>query len=452
MHTHIPDAELARFAIDPESIPADRREAIEQAAAQCADCRGSLDFFSVITAEDLADLEMWEPQVDWASDDPLRVYAERIEAEDREADALLTAERLLDSPAKIVWKNLQRNKRFLSGGIVRRLTAHAHSICEQEPLGATMFADTAISIAETMPDDTYPWNAIYELRGTAWKERANALFVRGELPSALDALTHAERAYRHLKSAGLGLSTVALVRASVLCEQDRLDEAAAWAEKAEQGFAHIAQEERRTRAVYLRGSITYEMGDVPTAIRLFEQVLDYGETQNNAQWIARASYAIGTCEVDRRNLAEASMRFHKALVLFREAGPERDRLGAEWGLARVVLHGGNTSEAIRRLRHVAVECERIGMITVAALVRLDCIDALLSLGQTKEIVEIASRLFRIFKDAGMITGCLTAMAYLKEAAAAGRLTPTGVNAVRAYVRRVDRHPDLVFEPPDSFKG
>jgi len=447
VHEHISDTELARFASNPAAMPSDQRAAIEKATSECAECRGSLDFYSVIPEEELADFEMWEPEADWPSDDPLRVYAERIAAEDREADELLAEERLLDSAAKIAWKNLLRNKRLLTGGVVRRLSAHAHNICENEPLDAMMFADTAISIAETLPDDTYPWNGIFELRGTAWKERANALLVLGDFPGALEALTHAERAYRHLKSVGLGLSTVALVRASVLCEQDRLPEAAAWAEQAERGFSHLGQLERQTRALFLRGSITYETGDVASAVRLFEQVLDYAETANNVRWIARASYAIGNCEVDRRNLAEATLRFHKALVLFREVGPERERLAAEWGLARVILHGGDRSEAIRRLRHVAAECERKEMITDAALVRLDIVEALLSLGRTKEIVDIAARLFRVFKNAGMITGSLTAVAYMKEAATAGRLTPRGVNVVRTYLRRADRHPHLLFEPP-----
>jgi hypothetical protein len=51
----------------------------------------------------------------------------------------------------------------------------------------------------------------------------------------------------------------------------------------------------------------------------------------------------------------------------------------------------------------------------------------------------------------MITGALTAVAYMKEAAAAGTLRAASVNAVRTYLRRVDRQPDLVFvPPPDSF--
>lgn len=87
------------------------------------------------------------------------------------------------------------------------------------------------------------------------------------------------------------------------------------------------------------------------------------------------------------------------------------------------------------------------MISDAALVRLDIVEVLLALGQRRQIVQLASRLFDVFKKAGMITGQLTAIAFIKEAAAAGMLTPAGVNAVRTFLRRAERQPELAFVPP-----
>lgn len=450
MHRHLSDDELARFATDPESLSAERRRMIEPEIAACAICRTAVDFFAVVTTEDLDGVELRDPQPAWqAEDDRMRAYVARIAAEDADADQVLAERKLLSSPTKTAFTNVQRDKRLMTGGVARRLIAHANAIHENQPLEAVTFADTAIVIAETLPDDTYPWNAVFELRGAAWTERARALLVAGEFIGASEALRHAERAYNRLQSAGFGLSNVALLRAGILCEQDRLDEAAAWAEKAEAGFAHLGQEERRMCAVFLRGSIKYEAGDLAAVVRLFEQVLEYGEAVNSPRWIGRASYALGNCEVDRGRLAEASLHFHKALVIFREIGPDRERLATEWGLARVVLHGGDRPEAIRRLHAAASELETRAMITDAALVRLDIVEALLAAGDTKEVAEIAARLFRVFRNAGMMTGALTAIAYLREAAAAGNLSVADVRAVRTYLRRSNRQPELLFEPPPS---
>jgi tetratricopeptide (TPR) repeat protein len=452
VHKHLSDTELARYAIDPESVTPERRQVIEQEVAHCAACRTSLDFFSVVTVEDLADLELGEPEpTPRSDDDAMQAYIERITAEDREADEVLAEKKLLESPAKTAWVNLERDRRLLKGGVARRLTAHAHQVHEDEPLDAITFADLAILITEALPDDAYPWKAVFELRGAAWKERANALRVAGDFPAALDAVMHAERAYSNLRSPGFGLACVALTRAGVLLEQDRLNEAATWAEKAEAGFARLGQEEYLMRAVFLRGSITYEAGEIDTAVKLFVRVQEYGEATNVLRWIGCASYAIGNCEVERRNLGEASMQFHRALVIFREIGPASERLSTEWGLCRVVLHGGDKNEAIRRLRTVAAGFEQSSMVTLAALVRLDIVEVLLALGETEQIAEIASRLFRIFKTAGMMTGALTAMAYMKEAALAGKLTAAGVEVIRTYLRRSSRQTELVFQPPDVFR-
>jgi tetratricopeptide (TPR) repeat protein len=441
---HIAESELAVFAFDPDAMPEPRRSVINRHTAECATCRSTLDFFAV-AEDDLSDVDVWEPVMGSATHDALMTYAARIADEDREAEEVLKP--LFDAPAKTAWLNLRTQRRFLSGGVARRLSAHAHNICESEPLDALTFADAAISVAEGLPDDNYPANAIYEVRGTAWKERANAQLLLGQFPESLESLLRAERAYKHLASPSLGLSTVALVRASVLYGQQRLDEAVVTAERAEHGFAHLGDDDRRMTALFLRASIKFEARSLGEAAALFRQVIDYGESMNSPLWVARGSNALGKCEVHRGNLSEASMHFHKALAVFREIGSAIERLSTEWGIAKVLLQSGKQSEAIRRLRDTAAEYETRGMVTDAALVGLDIADAFLALGQPRQIVELASRLFRAFTNAGMLTGALTAIAYLKEAAAAGTLTPDDVQAVRSFVRRAERQPALLFVAP-----
>jgi len=441
---HIPESELAIFAFNPDAMPEPRHSIITRHTAECATCRTTLDFFAV-AEDDLSDVDVWEPVIGSATREALMSYAARIADEDSEAEELLKP--LFDAPVKAAWTNLHTQKRFLSGGVARRLSAHAHSLLLSEPLDALTFADAAISVAEALPDETYPAKAIYELRGTAWKERANAQRFLGQCAEALESLVRAERAYKRLASPSLGLSSVALVRATVLYEQQRLDEADAIAERAEHGFAHLGDDDRRMTALLLRGSIRFEARNLSEAATLFRRVIDYGESINSSIWIARGSNALGKCEVQRGNLGEASMHFHKALALFRELGSRLEGLTTEWGIAEVFLQSGKYSESIRRLRDVAAEYETCGMVTDAALVGLDIADAYLALGHAEQIVELATRVFRAFTNAGMLTGALTAIAYLKEAATAGTLTPNDVQAVRTFLRRAERQPALLFVPP-----
>jgi tetratricopeptide (TPR) repeat protein len=443
---HIPESELLLFAFDPNAVRQDRQRAIVEHVEQCAECRADLDFYAV-AEQDLSDPDVWEPVAGSSTLDTLRAYAARIAAEDEEADELLAP--LFSSPDTDVWRHIGNRQRFVTGGVVRRLSAHAHGICESEPLDALTFADAAISVAESLADDRYPGLAVFELRGTAWKERANAQLHLGRFSGALESLTHAERAYRRLTSPALGLATVALVRASVFYQQQRLEEAAAMAEEAERGFAHLGENERRVRAIYLRGGIRYEAQDLQGAMALFRQVIAYGEEVHDPMWIARASYALGNCEVDAGDLAEASMHFHTALAIFRELGPATERICTEWGIARVFLQNGKINEGIGRLRDVEAEFESRGMVTDAALAALDVAEALLAIGQSKQLVDLATRLFRVFTEAEMVTGALTAMAYIKDAAADARLTPEGIDTVRKFLRRSERQPELLFRPPQN---
>jgi tetratricopeptide (TPR) repeat protein len=203
------------------------------------------------------------------------------------------------------------------------------------------------------------------------------------------------------------------------------------------------------KAVWLRGEIAYEALDYAGAGSIFREVIRFGEKHNDAGWIARGSFCRAACELEHGNLDEAVMLYHSALMIFREAGPAEYRLETEWGLARVALYSGRLTDATRGLRDVIAAFEEIGRVANVALAGIDLSEALLVLERWEEIAKVAAHAFRVLKKAGHLTGALTALAYLKEAAAKRQLTPDALKAVREYLRRVEREPDLLFVPPPS---
>lgn len=449
--SHIPEGELALYAAQPEAIAEGRGAEIAVHLAKCAECQEAHDFFAIREddlGEDLADPDTWEPIIGSATQASLMEYGARVGEEDRDAEFLL--EPYLKNPITAAWTTILAKRRYRTGGVVRKLNTAAHSICESKPRVALTFADAAIAVAEALPDDLYPARAVYRLRGTAWKERANAQMLLGQLPQAHESLDRAERAYGKTPHNGLGLAIVALVRAGVLYTQSKLDEAMVMAERAEHGFAHAGDAKRRMDAAFLRGEILLEAGDANSALPIFRRIIEHGENTQSASWIAHGSYGAGNCEVERRNLGEASLHFHRALVIFRKNGPEPDRVFTDWGIARVMFQGGKLAEGIRRLRDVAAEFENLGMVTFAAEVGLDISEGLLALNRPTEIVVLAEHLFSTFTNAGILTGALSAIAYLKEAAAAKRLTQGDVEAIRVFLRRAERQPSLQFvRPPQT---
>jgi tetratricopeptide (TPR) repeat protein len=443
MGEHIPNDELSLFGHDKLSFERERREEIESHIANCAECGASFDFYSV-AEEDLGDLAVWQPIIG-STAAAMSAYANKCASEDAEADELL--KEYFAKPRKAALANVRNQRKFHTGGVVRRLNAKAHEVFESEPLDALIFADLAQAVGDVLPDDTYPNKAVYELRGTAWKERANALVRLAKLDEALESLDRAEEAYGQLRSSSHGLAGVELVRGSTYYQRGELEEAAKHAEQAERGYAHLGLEWQRMKAVHLRGAIKYEALQLAEASAINQEVIEFGEEAGDPRWIAKGSYARGYCELDRGNLTEAGMLFQRALAIFRETGPASERFSTEWGLARVILHGGRPSEAVQRLRDVIAQFETIGMVSDAALAGVDMSEALLVLERWEEIVKVAGHAFRVLKKAGILTGALTALAYLKEAASKRQLTPETLKTVREYLRRVEREPDLLFVPP-----
>jgi len=444
MAEHVPHTELSLFAYDKLSFAHERQEEIEAHVASCAECGAIFDFHSA-AEEDLGELAVWQPIGSTAA--AMSAYANQCAAEDAEADVLL--QEYFEKPRKAAVIHIRNQRKFHTGGVVRRLNAKAHSLYASEPLEALIFADLAQVVADLLPDDIYPNNAVYELRGTALKERANALVRLAEFDEALESLRLAEEAYGHLRSSGRGLAAVELVRSAVYYERGDLQKAIEHVARAEQGFAHLSLERQRMKAVFLRGEIAYESLQYAESGAIMQQVMQFGEEIGDAGWVARGSYVRALSELELGNLGDAAMLFHAALVIFRESGPTENRIDTEWGLARVALHGGNASDGVRGLRDAIAAYEEIGRVMNAALAGVDLAEALLVLERWEEIVKVATHAFRVLKKAGHLTGALTALAYLKEAAAKRQVAPATLKVVRDYLRRVERQPDLLFVPPPN---
>ncbi len=438
---HIPEESLAQYAYDPSGMVADVAAETRAHLATCTLCADTYESFLIMLADEDDDAFL-------GSDGTAATiaYGARMAAENRDAEELLKD--FLSEPEKLAFRNLAAQRKYLHGGIVRRLAQQAFDVCASEPLDALTFADAAISVAEAIPDEAYPLGLLYDLRGRAYKEQANALNRLGEPASALEALARSERMYQRLEQNRLALSNVALVRASAYFLLERLDDADQQAAIAEEGYTELRDTERRTKAQFLRGNIRYETRQLESASTLFQSVIAYGEATGNEEWVAKGSYALGNCAVEAGDVEEAAFLFSTALVIFRHTGPETDCIGAEWGMARIALARGLFKDALHQLNGVHHQFKKRGMTLDAAVAGLDIIEANVALRLFKQAARVARKLFEIFTDAGLLTSSLTALSYIEETAVSERLTREDVQEVRRFLKRVDRQPHLLFVRPE----
>lgn len=444
---HVDERTLGLYAIDAKSVR--NRSEIEAHLAACAECGAELQ--AIRAFEDaLREPESWAGLFGVpAAPEPLRTFANRAETEDAEAVELLAEFEHPEAAARFVWAGIPRKPEYQTGGVARLLCKWANGMCERDPLYALKLAEAATLISTDLPDSSYPRKTIHELRGDAWKEQANAFRFLGRLHEALRAIAEAEAEYRQLPHEGIGLVAVKYIRGVIQYDQDDLDAAEQSAHEAAQEALHFGAAARYMNARYLSGQILLDRHEYDTARQIFQSILEYGEEQGDRLWIARASQAVGACDIERGNHADASRYLHEALRLFADLdfGPEVTR--THWTIARLLFVEGHVNESIYRFRRTIAEFTDFEMLTDAAVVAVDLAEILHAAGRFREIPKVLASVVRTFMAAGKLTSAMTALGYLKDAAAAGTMTIQLVAYVRRFVLRAERHPDLLFAPPPS---
>ena len=441
---HLSDDVLFAYALDPILVP--DREAIKEHLFSCSDCRRELAEISFDLK--LANPEAWPDKRD--DDDELPLIARQSAREDAEAETLLRD--LLEGPPEaFVWANLPEKPKFYTGGVVRKLSAAAYEALETGPLHALNLADAAIAIAGMLRDGTYHGALLASWRGTAWKQRANALVRLGRFPAAFEALERAEREYRLVPRSDLDLAAVTYIRATLFYEQEEQARARHYATESTRVFLHRGQSEMYFASRLLEGAIAFRLGDLDTAELIFQQIYAHGEQTGSSGrvWLARAAQALGNCSIERRALDEATRLLHTSMILFRELAMTVEEIRCRWKIALIVQRSGHYERAIERFRAARDEFIALGGTTDAALVSLDLMETFVLLRKPREVRRAAGNIVEIFTGAGMLTGALAAASFLRQAASIGAVTPTLLDYLRGYLRRVEFQPDFAFVPPTA---
>lgn len=442
---HPTESVLGMLALQRDLLK--NRETVEAHVAVCDVCRTTLDAIAAFDAA-LAEPESWpDAQTGDTRLEELRRFAARSAAEDEAATRLLKEFEPPEAAARFVWCDLPGKSHNRTGGVARRLCKLANGMCEHQPLYALALAEAATRIAAFLPETSYPRTAIRELRGEAWKEQANALRFLGRFPEALEALDRAEAEYRQLPHEGIGLVAVTYVRASLLMEQDQLEDAETLAAESADAALQLGDTERYMRARHLLGHVRYERHQYAAAAEVWKGILRYARSRGESLWIARESLAIGNCHLELGRSTDAGRYLHEALRLFSDLNVPSEITRTEWALARLDFRRGHGVEAMHRLRQAVSRLSACGMLTDGALAALDLAEMLDASGRTREIPKLLAGVVRTFTDAGKLSGALTALAYLKNAAARGALTPALLSHVRRFLVAADRQPELIFAAP-----
>jgi tetratricopeptide (TPR) repeat protein len=447
---HIDDDALADYVLS-EAREDRASSAVASHLKECEQChtrfRGTAAFFEALTTEDVWQ-EADRPRA-VTDDDEREVleFAARCQREYLDARAALGT--LLDDPVAFIRERVERCSEYVTAGAVRVLSEAANAACERNPLHARRLAEAAVAIARQLSADDYSQDTVDGLRGLAWKECANALRFLAEYPAALDAVDRAERDFSRRGPGAYEMGGLAYIRASVLMYMDRLIEATEQAVESARICGAYGDTEGWMRARAVEAGVLFYRHEFAAAAEAFEQLRAYAESNEDSTGVARHSYHVATCFLELGDATRAAPLLLDARRTYKRLNMTIEVIATDWMLGVMERVSGRLEESVAKLGAVKTAAEQHGLPEGAAHITLDLIESLLLTGRTRDIASLCSKIMRYFQRSGKLRQALTAAAFLRESASQGNIRVETVHHVRAFVRRLERQPDLLFAPPSD---
>jgi tetratricopeptide (TPR) repeat protein len=439
---HYTEDELSAYALRPEAV--DDRPKFEQHMAACGDCREALDMIEAFD-EALHDPLPWEMAGSMPA--PHNVPRELIErarliaGADAAARALLIP--LVDSVIRFREARIADDPRFFTPSVIRLLCTVANGMHERQPQFGLVLADTALQIAEKLPESMRAKSSWH--LGTAWKERANALRYLGRFKDAEEALDRAEEAFHAADYVEpFDLAIVAYVRATICAETERFDDAVRLAREAGSQFALYGDQRRYLSARMVEALGYYCVDRDAEAVPIFESVIAAARAAAEDGILGSALANAASCYTRLHAYDQAAKHYEQALSLFTQLDVPAERARIVWAFAAMKVESGDYEHGLPELERALALLRSFDLTNDVSLATLDLAAGLLAAGRPERVPALCRSVAVSFASEGMARSARKALAYLREAVSSGRATPEGVRHIRTYLQRLPARPRQEF--------
>lgn len=424
---------------------------IESHVSSCEECAREVGEQRQM-ASTLADPEVWE-RAPLGTPSPrqfivnVAAFAERARLEDERA--VILCDEILSGPPAWWKQRLRKAEGAITAGMVKQLLERMRKMVEISPANALQVTALAIEVANTIDVTEYPCDYVIKLRAQALRDHAYVLGFMGRFPEALDVVERAKRLFDQVPLPEYDQARLALVKAAILQNIDRADEAAILAREAGDTFLRFGDRARYLNARITEGSVVYCGGAIERAMEIWRS-LEHDPALDEIGSV-RIAHNIALCLSELRQPAEAVGYLVRCVAQFDMFGMETERTRSRAVLGRALLLAGRPADAIPVLRQTWREFEQLEMIADAGLVALELAEALVTTNQASEVPAICRDVIAQFTRAGMASRAITALSFLREAVAIGQVSTSIVRHVHAFLRQLPaEQPRLFAAPPAGF--
>jgi tetratricopeptide (TPR) repeat protein len=359
---------------------------------------------------------------------------EREEAKPRVEELLSRKELPWDEPIPEEWK---------TAGFVRELTRAAGSAPENDPPRGAALLQFAFGVANAAATYDYPRVIVASvfaevLINLGWVEG-----YQGEFSSALKCF---ETALEHVAGhPGLGFD-----RARIRQNQGGLhafmgqyDEAYAKLAEARTDFGEFSDAARVASSDLAKSAAQFLQGDLQAARLTLEKILDE-VPQENTHTLATVFNNLAAIHALLGRVDETFVFAARARMMYASLGLPPDK--PDWNEARVLLHAGQTTEALSKLLELRSRFQSRGLMESSAMAGLDVVDALLNLGRNDEALKLTEVILGELKLAEINDRIVGAISYLRDLLPHHEKAKAEVRRVRAFVEAAQHNRALLFVP------
>jgi tetratricopeptide (TPR) repeat protein len=414
----------------------------------CETCREKLDSFRLI-ADALGDAGVWNHEPLPLAPVPstlnvLRSFASQMASEDAQAERWLPL--LLSGPRETWATNLAHHPEYRTAGMVRAMVAACYPMLDKVPADALELTALATEIADHLDDSEYPKETVLRLRGQAWRDRAYVLCFTGRIGDAKKAV---EIADRHLSGCAVDefdRARVNVVAALIERLLDQTDYAISLSRQSAGTFLKFGDAERHASAVFAEGAVLLQTGRFERALQAFLELEKTYAWDDSSDARAGVLSNLGMAYRNLNRFDEAIASLTLAADIYETRGTKSDATRTRLNVANLLAATGKWEDAARLFSDVRAQFKTLALEGDAATAALDLAEIRLIQGRQSDVVLLCNEASEYFRSAGLAytTRALRAIAYMREAAEAGRATPELARGVRDYLRQLPSAPDLLF--------
>ncbi|MDP9121643.1 MAG: hypothetical protein M3O15_09810 [Acidobacteriota bacterium] len=314
----------------------------------------------------------------------------------------------------------------------------------RDPAAATELAELAVAVAVAL-DARYYGAVAQDLKARAWAFLGDARRANSDLAGAEQALALAETLAEEGSADPLEEAKLLDLKASLLGDQGRLEEAAEVLELVTDIYDEVRDLHRKGCTLIRQGLFLGYAGRSGQAVELIPEGLTLVDWNQEPQLVLTARHQLAWFWNDCGQYEKALGQVERLRCDPRELPASEAEPPLEWLEARIAIGLGHHAEAEARLTELMRRFAEQGLGYNASLVTLDLAILYLSQGRGGEVRALACELLPILLSQDAHRQVIVALVVFQQAVENGCATPLLVRKISSYLLRARRNPELVLE-------